>query len=256
MGWNHRVIEGLSQAIGLCLAHCGRFTGVNNIEVWLANSVKRTAKRTAKKGSVIFQHIYIQRWIMSVWGSVFFWNLFGDFPFLNITIRSSVFMYNCAFIHIHTIYVHIWFLYGWPTKQSSPRRTLMKNTSLAKRSENCLWSRCWRTRRLIRCGGLRAHRGHEMVRPGIPWARTNRLARKWRKTTCLFFRRRLWGKFSSGTSWCIFKCLLSQEFWGLNTSFQGLHGNGIPIYVFVMLIRGPCKLFPEGIWKSGGRFPW
>ena len=25
--------------------------------------------------------------------------------------------------------------------------------------------------------GLRAHRGHKTVRPGIPWARTNRLAR-------------------------------------------------------------------------------
>ena len=71
-----------------------------------------------------------------------------------------VYTYVYIYIHIHIfsyIHVHIWSLYGWPTKQSGPKRTRDEKQQTSQkriRSENCLWSRCWRTRRLIRCVGL------------------------------------------------------------------------------------------------------
>ena len=142
------------------------------------NEQRKIRRERQPKRNVIFQHIFVRGEIMSVWGSVFFFEtFFGDFLNLNITIRSSVFMYN---VHLYT---YIQYMYISDFSTVDPSNTVVqeklwwKTTSLAKRSENCLWSRCWRTRRLIRCGGLRTHRGHEMVRPGIPWARTNRLAR-------------------------------------------------------------------------------
>ena len=71
-------------------------------------------------------------------------------------------LHICIYIYIHIhIFTYIYMYISDLSTVDPPNKVVQeeletKNKNFAKRvrSENCLWSRCWRTRRLIRCVGL------------------------------------------------------------------------------------------------------